>query len=143
MNVKINGKQYSWADVRVNVLGRTLQGISEIDYDDQEDVTSVKGSGKYPLGYTQGNYKATAKMTLWMSEVEALSQSLPEGKRLQDIAPFDITVVYLDDETGNLVTHTLKTCKITKRSQKAGNGNAEAIAVPLELFVSTINWNKK
>lgn len=143
MDVKINGKQFSWADVRANLLGRTLQGITEIEYDDSEDVLSTMGQGKYPLGYTQGNYKATAKMTLWMSEVEALSYALAEGKRIQDIAPFDITVVYLDDETGNLVTHVLKGCKFTKRSQKTGNGNADAITVALELYVTQIIWNKK
>jgi hypothetical protein len=136
----INGEMYSWSNVRVNLLGRNLVGIKGIEYDDSEEIKGVKGRGSKDIGFVQGNYAATGKLTLEMSEAEALNAALPRGRRLQQIRPFDITVVYKNDDQ-RLVTHMLKNCKITKQNRSGKSGEVKEFEVELALYIGEIDWN--
>lgn len=135
----INGLLYSWSDIRVNLLGRSLVGILAIDYDDGQDTKSVYGRGKRPIGRVSGNYQANATLTLEMSEVEALNLSLAPGQSIYDIAPFDVVVVYTNPEQ-LLVTHVLKGCVFTKQDRSSKAGDVKEIEVKLPLYVTEIDW---
>lgn len=140
MEKSINGEVYSWSNIRVNLLGRNLVAIKGIDYEDEDEIKGVKGRGSKDVGYVQGNYKAGGKLMLEMSEVEALNSALPRGSRIQLIKPFDITVVYRNDDQ-KLVTHVLKNCKFMKQNRAGKAGEVKEFEVDLPLYIGEIIWN--
>jgi hypothetical protein len=138
-DVAINGLLYSWADIRISLLGRDVVGILAIDYSDGLTTKPVYGRGVKRIGRVSGMYEASATITLEMSEVEALNLSLPAGNSLYDIAPFDVTVVYVNAEQ-LLVTHVLKQCVFTKQDRSSKAGEVKEIEVKLPLDVAEIDW---
>lgn len=135
----INGQLYSWSDIRVNLLGRSLVGILAINYSDSQDTKPVYGRGKKPIGRVSGNYQANGDLTLEMGEVEALNLSLPSGSSIYDIPPFDVVVVYTNPEQ-LLITHVLKGCVFTKQDRSSKSGDVKEIEVKLPLYVTEIDW---
>jgi len=135
----INGQVYSWSDIRTNMLGRNLVGFSEINYGDAQDTKGVYGRGRKIIGRVSGPYSANADITLEMGELEALIASLPAGTTIYDIAPFDITVAYVNPEN-ILVTHIIQGCVFTKQDRGAKSGDVKQIDCKLPLFVSDIDW---
>lgn len=138
-DVAINGLLYSWADIRIILFGRDITGILAIDYSDGVTVKPVKGRGIKRIGRVKGDYDAKATLTLEMSEVEAINLSLPAGTSIYDIKPFDVTVVYVNDEQ-LLITHVLKQCVFTSQDRGAKAGEVKEIEVKLPLDVAEINW---
>jgi hypothetical protein len=137
--VAINGQVPSWADVSVTLLTREVEGITAVDYEDGVTVKPVRGRGIKRVGRVKGMYEATASLTLLMTEVEAINQSLPAGSSIYDIKPFDVTVCYINEDY-LLITHVLKDCTFTKQGRSSKTGDVSAIEVKLPLDVSEINW---
>lgn len=132
------GKMAGWNNVTLTLLGRDVEGITELSYNDSEEKENVYGAGKMPIGRGSGNYKAECSITLYKEEITALQRSLAPGKRLTDIAPFDIAVSYEYD--GFIYKDRIRNCEFT------GNGvdvkqNDKSIATKFDLIVSHINWN--
>ncbi|WP_417366892.1 hypothetical protein [Flavobacterium beibuense] len=132
------GTMTGWNNITVNLLGRDLEGITAINYDDTETKENVYGGGKMPVGRSKGNYEATASLTLFKEELDALQGSLPPGKRIQDIAAFDIVVVY-ERENGTIQTDIIHNVEFTNNARDVSQGDG-TIAVELELIVSHITW---
>ncbi len=91
------GTMQGWNSVTVNFLGRDLEGIKELSYDDSQKKENVYGAGTMPIGRGRGNYEAKSSITLLKEEVDAIKAFLPSGKGIKDIAPFDIVVEYQMD----------------------------------------------
>ncbi len=91
LDVLVNkfGKVAGWNSTTATMMGgRDIEGITELKYDDNVEKENIYGAGKMPIGRGgEGNYKATASITLIKEEVDALQLSLGPGKRLTDIAP--------------------------------------------------------
>lgn len=134
----INGSSYSWADIVFNLLGRDVEGISSITYEDTQVKSNNPGRGKFPVSRGQGPYEATASITLSKKEVQAIQNALPPGKRLQDIKRFPITVSYLNDDNQSIV-HILNNAEFTNNKRETSTGDGE-INVELELIISHIDW---
>lgn len=135
----INGVEYSWGDIVSAINGVPLVGITAVSYGESQDVQNNYGSGRHPVSRSKGRITPSAKITLHQSEVIALQSQSPTG-RLQDIAPFDITVSYLPD-SGIIVTDKIRNCqfKENKRDWKEGDMLQE---VELELLPSHIEWGR-
>ncbi len=135
----INGVEYSWGDIVSAINGVPLVGITAVSYGDSQDVQNNYGAGRHPVSRSKGRITPSAKITLHQSEVIALQSQSPTG-RLQDIAPFDITVSYLPD-SGIIVTDKIRNCqfKENKRDWKEGDMLQE---VELELLPSHIEWGR-
>src|SRR5690606_37105273 len=88
------GTMQGWSAITANMMGRDLEGVVKIAYDDTVTKENVKGAGIYPVGRSVTDYEATCSITFLKEEIDALRKSLPAGKRLQDIASFDITIEY-------------------------------------------------
>lgn len=132
------GYMAGWNNVTVNLLGRDLEGITELAYSDETEKENVYGAGGMPVGRGAGNYAAEASITLLREEVVALQKSLPPGSRLQDIAPFDIVVQYEYD--GFIYTDRIRNAEFK------GNGvevkqNDKTISRKYDLIVSHIEYN--
>lgn len=141
MSQQVNGKYRNYTSIRANVFGRTFVGLMSINYkrSDSIDPVEVVGSSK-PVGYTQGKSKFEGSVTLLTEEVDAIQASINEpGKTLQDIAPFPISVNYVDDN-GLQVSHTLLGCKFKDNMRSGDSGNNDALTVEIPLYIHDINW---
>ncbi|MGY5253291.1 hypothetical protein [Sphingobacterium spiritivorum] len=133
------GVMTGWNSITANVMGRDLEGISALAYSDSETKENVYGSGKYPVGRSRGNYEPTASFTLYKEEVDALKKSLSAGKRLQDIAPFDINVEYARED-GTITRDVIRNAEFTNDGVEVAQGDG-TIATAYTLIVSHIDWN--
>lgn len=133
----INGVEYGWADIVGALNGVPLTGVTAISYGDKQDMQNNYGAGRYPVSYGKGRITCTAKITLYASEVLAIQRQSPNG-RIQDIAPFDITVSYLPDN-GAIHTDKIRNCRFTENKRDVKEGDM-SIEVELELIVSHIEW---
>lgn len=128
-----------WSSIIANMLGRDLEGISAISYSDTVTKENVKGAGMYPIGRSRGDYEAEASITLFKEEVDALKLSLASGKRLQDIAAFDIIVQYQNPE-GLIVKDIIHNVEFTNDGVDVSQGDG-TITTEYELICSHITWN--
>lgn len=137
----INGIEYGWSDIKLNLLGRTVEGIMSIEYGDTREKINNWGYGSMPVSRGRGKYEAKAKLTLSMKEVEAIQRALPKGNRMQDIPMFDINVAF-DPEDGSspIVKDRIRHCEFINKERKVKIGDGE-IAHEFELIVGTIDWN--
>ena len=131
----INGVEYGWADVVLAINGVPVSGITAISYGEKQDVANIYGAGRYPVARGKGRITPSAKITLLASEVLAI-QSQSINRRLQDIAPFDITVTYLPD-SGIVHTDKIRNCQFTENKRDIKEGDM-SIGVELELVPSHI-----
>lgn len=134
----VNGMLYSWADIVAAISGVPVTGITGIEYGDDQDVVNKYGAGRHPVGRAKGRITPSAKITLYQEEVEALQRQAPNG-RLQDIAPFDITVTYIPD-SGIVTVDKIRNCQFKANSRKWKEGDTGQ-EVELELVTSHIEWN--
>lgn len=132
------GKLAGWNSVTTSMMGRDIEGITELSYGDNTEKENAYGAGNMPIGRGEGNYSATCSITLFKEEADALQISLGPGKRLQDIAPFDMAVSY--DYLGNILKDRIRNCEFTGRSVEVKQ-NDKVIATKFELIVSHIDWN--
>jgi hypothetical protein len=105
----INGRLYDWGMVKVSIAGVPVTGIRAINYTESQETEAVYGSGRYNVGYGKGRISVDASITLIKDEIVALELAAP-NHRLQDIAPFDITVTYNHPVTSKIVTDVIKNC---------------------------------
>ena len=93
------------------INGVQVIGIVAINYSDKQDKQNNCGAGRHPVSRSRGLTTPEVKLTLYMSEVVAISCTSPTG-RLQDIAPFDIEVAYLPSN-GVIVVDKIRNCEFT------------------------------
>ncbi|MPS74010.1 MAG: hypothetical protein E2590_12820 [Chryseobacterium sp.] len=131
----INGREYGWADIVVNIGGVPVTGIRAIKYDEEMEKENIYGAGRNPVSRGYGRVKSTASITLLMGTVMALKAAAPKGQLFR-INPFPITVSYQPDG-GAIVTHILKNAEFKKTTfdWKEGDMSKE---IELELIISHI-----
>lgn len=132
------GKITGWNSITVHMLGRDLEGITELAYNDTLDIEGVKGAGMFDVGYGEGNYTATASITVLVEEVRGLMSSLGNGQRLQSIPQFPIVVQY--EYNGKIYTDVIDQCKIKGPGIDVKQGD-KSMAVKMELYTPQIKWN--
>ena len=133
------GKMQGWNSVTVNMLGRDVEGITELGYDDTQELEGARGAGPFFVGYGEGNYEAKASITLFKEEIDMLQSSLPKGASISSIPPFNIVVEYDRDLTKT--RDIIQYCKLKGRGTEVKQGD-KTIAYKFELFVGgRILWN--
>lgn len=136
--VLINGQSYGWSSISVKFLGRLVEGITAISYTTTREKTNNNGRGGVPVSRGRGSKTYEASMTLEMKEVRAIIASLPKGKDLTDIAPFEVVVSYID-AANLLVQDTLHNFEFTTHPQTAAEGDA-SILIELPGIISGISY---
>lgn len=131
----INGREYGWGDIVLNIGGIPVTGIVAIKYEEEQEKENIYGAGRNPVSRGYGRVKATASITLLSATVMALKAKATNGQ-LHRLSPFSITVSYQPDNQP-LVTHILKNCEFKKTAfdWKEGDMHKE---VELELLISHI-----
>ena len=137
----INGNEYAWADIKVNFLGRTVEGIKAIDYTAAQEKQNVYAAGKEPNSRTRGKKTYEASITLLRKEVNAILNALPPGQDLTDIKPFEIIVAY-ENGDGIIVYDKIQATEFMEDSRSASEGDLE-LPVELPLLPGKIIYNYK
>lgn len=131
----INGREYGWADIVVNIGGVPVTGITAIKFGEEMEKENVYGAGRNPVSRGYGRVKSTASLTLLAGTVMALEAKAPK-KQLYRIAPFPIVVSY-QPEAGPIVTKILKNCEFKKTEFDWKEGDMSK-PIELELIISHI-----
>ncbi|MDR2964031.1 MAG: hypothetical protein LBU90_10435 [Bacteroidales bacterium] len=135
----INGFAYDWGEIAFTLAGMPITGIIAIDYADKQEVTNNYGAGRYPISRSKGRITCTAKVTLDMEEVRAITRKLPNG-RLQDCLPFNVLVAYIkEDDPTKVHCDVIHNCSFTQNSRAWKEGDTRK-TVDLDLVPSHITW---
>jgi hypothetical protein len=133
------GTMQGWNAVTVNFLGRDLEGVKELSYNDSQKKENVYGAGIMPIGRGRGNYEAKSSILLLKEEVDAIKKSLPAGKSMRDIAPFDIVVEY-ETDNGTILKDRIRNVEFMGDGVEVKQ-NDMTIDTKYELLISHIEWN--
>lgn len=133
----INGTAYSWAQLKINILGANPAGITAISYKDKEEMQNNYGIGNQPVSRSTGKIEPEASISMHMTELEALQEASPSG-RIQDIPEFDIVVSYIP-KGGRIVTHTLHNCRFMENGRDLKQNDME-IVTDVPMILSHISW---
>lgn len=131
------GKMAGWNSVSVTMLGRTIEGITQLAYNDSQETENAYGRGGKPIGRAVGNYTATASITLYKEEVIALQLAIGPGNNIMDIEPFDISVLY--EYQGKIFKDVIRNCQFTNNGVDVKQ-NDKTIATQYTLMPSHIDW---
>lgn len=131
----INGREYGWGDIVVNISATSVTGIKAIKYEEDQEKENIYGAGRNPVSRGYGRVKTTGSITLLSATVFAMQAVAPRGK-LHNIAPFPIVVSY-QPETGPIVKHILKNCEFKKTTFDWKEGDMSK-DIELELVISHI-----
>lgn len=132
------GKLTGWNSITVHMLGRDLEGITKVAYDDTQTIENAYGANKYPVGEEEGNYEATASIDLFHEEKAGLLRALKPNQRIQDIT-FDIVVEY-ELQDGTIYKDVVRNCRFKNNGVDVTQGDGK-IVTSHELKVSHIDWN--
>lgn len=132
------GTLIGWNQVTANVLGRELQGVDEISYEDEEDQTVAHGAGGYPIGKERKNYTAKATVSMYQEEAIALQKQLPAGTRFQDIPDFDYVICY--EANGQIYTDIVRNCSFKNNGRAVKQGDGKIVS-KFDLCATHIDWN--
>lgn len=120
-----NSKEYAWKNISINILGKTVIGVTEIEYETEQEKEYVYGKGNDPIAIQAGNKAYKGKIELLQSEVEALELAARTINPTYDITDvtFDIVVSYADGILSK--TDRVKFAEITKyaKGMKQGDKN--------------------
>lgn len=132
------GTLQGWNSVTVHLLGRDLEGITALNYNDSVTKENAYGAGKFPVGRTEGNYEPACTITLLKEEMDGIQEALPPGMRIQDIPAFPIESVY-ETKSGRIQRDRIMNCEFTNRAIEVEQSDG-SIAMECELICSHIDW---
>lgn len=136
----INGVRHSWASIKLNILGLSIQGVSAISYSSNTAIEDHFGAGQRVVDRGEGNYSATASITLRKYEVERIYAALPPGGQLSDIPPFDIAIVFSAKASDPQRKNILRSAQLLGDIRNYTQGQT-ALDVEIPLIVAGIDYN--
>ena len=118
-----DSKQYAWCDISIAFGGRILIGVTEVEYTEKREKDLLYGRGCKPHGVVAGNRSYEGKISLWQSELEAMTRDAP-SKDILGLS-FDLVVSYVPLDGGQIVTDILRHVEFTevKKGMKQGDKN--------------------
>lgn len=125
------GRAFDWAQVKINLLGRTLVGVTGIKYKETANIANNYGAGGRPVTRGYGRREIEASVTLDMHEWQAIVDLLPPGSTLVDVPGFDVVVMFDHPEKGP-VTHLLQSCMFAETGVEIAEGDTKTeMEIPL------------
>lgn len=131
------GRIMGWNQVQLVLFGRTVEGITEISYDDEQEKEAIMGGGNMPVGVGTGNYKAKCSITLLSEEYNGLMASLPANTRIQDIPATDVSVLYMNGTS--VVKDVIRNFEFVGAAKEIKQGD-KMIAMKIPCFCTHIDW---
>jgi hypothetical protein len=135
----INGVQHAWADISVNMLGRTLTGITAISYGSKRNKENIYGAGDEPIGRGHGNNEYTnPSMEVYQFEAVALQQA--SAGDITRIPPFEIVVSYKATLNSPMVVDVIQNCEFLNNLRDIKQGDTSS-KVKLDLICAGIKMH--
>lgn len=122
----VNGLRHSWSSVRFRLFGRTVTGISSINYGDDFKFEDHKGAGGVTVHRTVEHDKANLDIEIYNYEFDAIAKSM-QGKTFADAGMIDIPVVYKAQGSDGLVTDVIHNVNITGFGKSLKNGDGKLV----------------
>ncbi|MCW3168910.1 hypothetical protein OMO38_10290 [Chryseobacterium sp. 09-1422] len=118
-----SSKQYKWPDLSVVVGGRILEGITVVEYAEKREKDFLYGRGSKPHRVVSGNASYEGKISIWQSELEAMTRDAPNNDIL--LLEMEIIIAYVPSDGGQIVTDILKGVEFTevKKGMTQGDKN--------------------
>ncbi len=137
-----DSSEYAWSDVKLELGGRIVTGITGVKYGVRRTVTKLYAAGDEPFAKNKGNKDYVGEVKVRQSELEALIKSAQEGgfNDPTDVT-FDIVVTYAKDVTDLIVTDILENCDITEFDKEL-NQNDPGMEITLPLDIGKIKFGK-
>jgi len=132
------GTLLGWKAVVFNLLGRDVEGITEISYEDAMEINSEYGAGDMPIGTGEGNYSAKGEISILIEEHIGLMKSMPPGTRVQSITIPAIPVIYGLNSVAT--KDIINNARITGQGRQFKQGDGK-IVIKLPFIASHIDWN--
>jgi len=137
--VLINGVGYSNADVSVNALGRTIEGLLRFSWNRTFNKVHTKGRGGEDVERIRSGSTRTASMSVTAKEAAAIRRALPPNKNIGDIKSFPIVITIVNAENVPVV-HTIKDVEFTGETfthEAEGTGMAEEFELIIGDVITT------
>ncbi len=135
----INGVQHAWASISVNILGRTLTGITSISYGVKRGKENIYGAGDEPIGRGYGNNEYD-NPAIEVYQFEAVGMQQASLGDITNIPPFEIIVSYKATLNSPTVVDVIQNCEFTNNNRDIGQG-ATSAKVKLELICAGIKFH--
>jgi hypothetical protein len=136
----VNGVEYSHVDIRLNILGVTIIGVTQINYADPQEITLNHSTGALPTSRGYGAVNPEGTITITSKAAHAIQLAAQAvGKQIQNIPAFDIGVNYTT-VNGDLMRHSLRSVVFKGRNTTSSVGNSQ-IEETWELSIGKIDWN--
>ncbi|MDY3521993.1 hypothetical protein PG614_10165 [Riemerella anatipestifer] len=118
-----SSKQYAWCDITIAFGGRIINGVTEVEYLEKKEKEFLYGRGCKPHAIVGGNRSYEGKLSIWQSELEAMTRDA-KNKDILSLS-FDVVVSYVPKDGGQMVTDILKGVEFTevKKAMKQGDKN--------------------
>lgn len=133
-----NSKEYSYVNINVVVLGRTLTGLRGIEYTPKMNKELLYGAGVNPKAIQSGRREYEGTLTVLQSELEALNRAAKEAGYTDCLdLEFDIVVTYVSD--GVISTDIVRCASITEypKGMKEGDLYSEHALPFIALRIDT------
>lgn len=137
----INGKRHSWASIRLNILGITIIGVSEINYGQEDMKENHFGAGRYVVDRGDGNVTPDpVNFILRGYEYDRIMAALPPGSSIGDIPAFDIPVIYIPTGSDQQVKHVIRGFQFMRTAHNNTQGNTK-VDVNITGICALIDYN--
>lgn len=89
-------KQYGWKDISVVILGRTIEGITDVKVKRKTSKDFQMGRGNESQAIISGNQEVTGTITIHQSELQAIDVAIKATNPTLDITKvsFDVVINY-------------------------------------------------
>lgn len=117
-------KQYGWKDVSVVVLGRTIEGITNVKVKRMVSKERQYGRGNQTQNILSGNEEVSGSLTLLQDEVNAITDAVKAVNPALDITKvsFDIIINYENAE-GKSTTDVVTGVQVEEYEKAMEQGN--------------------
>lgn len=131
----INGVNYSWANIKLNLFGVPVVGIMEINYNRKQKKENNYGYGVEPVSRGYGNKEYEGDITIYLDEWKRIIAASPNRDPL-DIKPFDIQVLF-GGSSVQFAQDTLRSCEFLEDPMNAKQGDTK-LTVKIPIIIALI-----
>lgn len=117
----INGREYEWADICLNVGGVEIKGFRNINYKESQEKEPLHAKGNKPRSIQRGNKTYTGSLTFTQSEVIAL-KAAAGSLSLLDIK-VDIIVAFVPENSAKIRVVSILGAEFTDIEEKMTQGD--------------------
>lgn len=117
----INGREYEWGDICLNVGGVEIKGFRNVSYKESQEKDFLHAKGRKPRSIQRGNKTYTGSLTFTQSEVQALKAAAGTLSLLD--VQVDIVVAYVPENSSKITTDTIIGVEFTDLEKKMAQGD--------------------